>query len=170
MNSLSFSWAAAAILVLGLQCPAPIRAESRVENFNAGWRFARGAQSGAENSACDDRSWQRVHLPHDWAISGPYEPKGDSNTGKLPWRGEGWYRKSFLVPATDTAKRFYLDFDGAMAAPTIYVNSQKAGGWDYGYMSFRVDVTPFVRAGETNLVAVHLDTREHHSRWYPGAG
>jgi beta-galactosidase len=54
--------------------------------------------------------------------------------------------------------------------PTVYVNGQKAGGWDYGYMSFRVDATDFVKAGQTNVVAVHVDTRPHHSRWYPGAG
>ncbi|HYG34877.1 MAG TPA: glycoside hydrolase family 2 TIM barrel-domain containing protein, partial [Clostridia bacterium] len=114
--------------------------------------------------------WTAVQLPHDWAISGPYEPQGDPNTGKLPWRGEGWYRKHFVLSSKDSGKRVYLDFDGAMAMPMVYVNGQKVGGWDYGYMSFRVDATDAVRFGETNLVAVHLDTRPHHSRWYPGAG
>ena len=88
-----------------------------------------------------------MRLPHDWAIAGPYEPQGDPHTGKLPWRGEGWYRKTFTLPATDAGKRVYLDFDGVMAMPTVYVNGQKAGGWDYGYMSFRVDATEFVRSG-----------------------
>ena len=114
--------------------------------------------------------WQPVRLPHDWAIGGPYEPQGDPHTGKLPWRGEGWYRKSFALPATDAGKRVYLDFDGVMAMPTVYVNGQRAGGWDYGYMSFRVDATDFVKIGQTNVVAVHVDTRQHNSRWYPGAG
>jgi beta-galactosidase len=142
----------------------------RVENFNRDWRFAKGAQPGAEAAGFDDAKWEPVRLPHDWAIAGPYEPKGDPHTGKLPWRGEGWYRKTFTLPASDAGKRVYLDFDGVMAMSTVYVNGQKAGGWDYGYVSFRVDLTDFVKPGQVNVVAVHVDTRDHHSRWYPGAG
>jgi len=141
-----------------------------VENFNRDWKFAKGAQSGAEAINFNDAAWQPVRLPHDWAISGPYEPQGDPHTGKLPWRGEGWYRKQFIVPTTGSNKMVYLDFDGVMAMPTVYINGQKAGGWDYGYMSFRVDATDFVKAGQVNVVAVHVDTRQHNSRWYPGAG
>ncbi len=143
---------------------------SRTEDFNRGWRFAKGAQEHAETAAFNDAAWQAVRLPHDWAIYGPYEPEGDPHTGKLPWRGEGWYRKWFPLPALEPGARVYLDFDGVMAMPTIYVNGQKAGGWDYGYMSFRVDATDFIRAGQSNLVSVHVDTRPHSSRWYPGAG
>ena len=146
--------------------PAP----RQVENFNRDWKFAKGVQVGAEAVSFNDGAWQGVRLPHDWAISGPYEPQGDAHTGKLPWRGEGWYRKSFTLPAADAGKRVYLDFDGVMAMPTVYVNGQKAGGWDYGYMSFRVDATDFVKSGQRNVVAVHVDTRQHNSRWYPGAG
>ncbi|MGD0537392.1 MAG: glycoside hydrolase family 2 TIM barrel-domain containing protein [Verrucomicrobiota bacterium] len=142
----------------------------RVENFNRDWRFALGSQVGAETVNFNDTAWQPVRLPHDWAIAGPRQPQGDANTGKLPWRGEGWYRKSFALPAADAGRRVYLDFDGVMAMPTVYVNGRKAGGWDYGYMSFRVDATDFVRAGRTNVVSVHVDTRQHDSRWYPGAG
>lgn len=141
-----------------------------IENFNRDWRFAAGAQIGAESTAFDDRSWTAVRLPHDWAISGPYQPEGDPHTGKLPWRGEGWYRKSFLLPTNAAGRRVYLDFDGVMAMPTVYINGQRAGGWDYGYMSFRIDATSFVHCGQSNLVAVHVDTRPHQSRWYPGAG
>jgi beta-galactosidase len=146
--------------------PAP----RRVENFNRDWKFAKGTQAGAEAITFNDATWQPVRLPHDWAISGPFEPQGDPHTGKLPWRGEGWYRKTFTLPAADAGKRVYLDFDGVMAMPTVYVNGQRAGGWDYGYMSFRVDATDFVKPGQPNVVAVHADTREHKSRWYPGAG
>lgn len=142
----------------------------RVENFNRDWRFAKGAQLGAENLQFDDATWQTVRLPHDWAISGPYDPEGHLGTGKLPWQDEGWYRKAFSLPATDAGLRVYLDFDGVMAMPVVYINGNKAGSWDYGYMSFRVDATDSVKFGETNLIAVHVDTRQHQSRWYPGAG
>ncbi len=144
---------------------------ARVElNFNKDWRFAKGSQTNSHTPEFDDSAWQVVRLPHDWAIAGPYEPRGNPHTGKLPWQGEGWYRKRFVLPDAWSGKRVYLDFDGVMAMPTVYINGQKAGGWDYGYMSFRVDGTDFVRFGQTNVVAVHVDTRPHQSRWYPGAG
>lgn len=117
--------------------PAPWR----VEKFNLDWRFAKGAQPGAESVGFDDSAWEPVRLPHDWAIRGPYDIQGEPRSGKLPWRGEAWYRKSFSLPASDAGKRVYLDFDGVMAMPTVYVNGRRAGGWDYGYISFRVDVT-----------------------------
>ncbi len=52
----------------------------------------------------------------------------------------------------------------------MYVNGQLAGEWDYCYMSFRVDATPYVKFGEMNVIAVQADTRPHGTRWYPGAG
>jgi beta-galactosidase len=145
-------------------------ARSRVEPFHRDWRFARGAHPGAEDPAFDDAAWQAVRLPHDWAIAGPYDPEANPHTGKLPWQGEGWYRKRFSLSEADRGRRVYLDFDGVMAMPVVYVNGRRAGDWDYGYMSFRVDATEFVAFGAENVVAVHVDTRPHNSRWYPGAG
>jgi beta-galactosidase len=146
--------------------PAPCR----VEDFNLGWKFAQGAPPGAEASGFDDSAWEAVRLPHDWAIRGPYDVQGEPRSGKLPWRGEAWYRKTFSLPAADAGKRVYLDFDGVMAMPTVYINGRKAGGWDYGYVAFRVDVTDYIQTEQPNVVAVHVDTRTHFSRWYPGAG
>ena len=39
----------------------------------------------------------------------------------------------------------------------------------YGYNAFRLDITPYVKAGE-NEVRVLLNNQEESSRWYPGAG
>ena len=158
-----------AMILVCLSGSACARA-GRIEDFNAGWRFHLGPCENGAAVGCDDAEWRPVHLPHDWAIAGPFDPKLGGSTGMLPWRGEGWYRKTFRLDASDGGKRVYLDFDGVMAFPKVYVNGQSAGEWDYGYMSFRVDATPWVKFGQVNLVAVHADTRKHGSRWYPGAG
>jgi len=139
-------------------------------DFNHGWKFAKGNQAGAESKDFDDSKWQAVQLPHDWAILGPFNPSEDGYAGKLPWKGEGWYRKTFTLDQEADGRRVYFDFDGVMAFPEIYVNGQLAGRWDYGYVSFRVDATPYVRFGQANTIAVHADTRNHGTRWYPGAG
>ena len=73
---------------------------SRTEDFNRNWRFTRGEQPGAASVDFDDSGWQAVRLPHDWAIAGPYDPEGNPHTGKLPWRGEGWYRKTFFLASS----------------------------------------------------------------------
>ncbi|MDF1575386.1 MAG: glycoside hydrolase family 2 TIM barrel-domain containing protein [Bacteroidales bacterium] len=141
------------------------------QRFNFDWRFAKGDQQAAIAADFDDTDWEVVDLPHDWAISGPFGPlKSSGNTGKLPWQGEGWYRKSFELPAEAEGKRLQFLFDGVMASPEIYLNGQKVGSWIYGYNSFWIDATEAARFGESNVLVVHADTREHGSRWYPGAG
>jgi beta-galactosidase len=142
----------------------------QVTNFNADWKFTKGDPTGAEAPGFDDAAWQPVRLPHDWAIAGPFDPNVDGYAGKLPWQGVGWYRKTFTVDGPADGRRVYLDFGGVMAFPKVYINGQLAGEWDYGYMSFRVDATPFVKFGQPNVIAVRADTRQHGTRWYPGAG
>ena len=133
----------------------------------------------------DQQTWQNVCVPHDWAIAGPFDKKWDlqkvrieqngekeateksGRSGALPWIGEGHYKRIIQIPAG--CRHAELVFDGAMAEPTIYLNGQKAGYWAYGYNTFRVDITPFMKAGE-NLLEVHLKNVEESSRWYPGAG
>ena len=139
------------------------------------WQFSR-----------DSIHWQRVSVPHDWAIAGPFDKKWDlqnvaieqngetakteksGRSGALPWLGKGYYTTSVnIAPKAD--QHVVLNFDGAMAEPTVYVNGHRAGGWAYGYTPFRVDITPYVTAGD-NRIDVSLDNVEESSRWYPGAG
>ncbi len=139
--------------------------------INFDWKFAKGEQEAATDPDFDDSAWEGVDLPHDWAISGPFGPlKSKGNTGKLPWKGEGWYRKSFDLPAEAEGKRLQLLFDGVMANPVVYLNGEKVGSWRYGYNSFWIDATDAAHFGASNVLVVHADTREHGSRWYPGAG
>ena len=135
----------------------------------------------------DMTSWQTVSIPHDWAISGPFDKKWDlqvvaieqngekepteksGRSGSLPWIGKGHYRRTFRVPSQYAHAE--LVFDGAMSEPTVYVNGKKAGYWAYGYNTFRVDVTPYInKDGSDNLLQVDLQNLEESSRWYPGAG
>lgn len=151
-----------------------------IYNFDFDWLFSRyGLQAdgtrleepvAAESILFDDRNWKQLDLPHDWAIEGPFRPDLEGFTGKLPWRGIGWYRKHFKVEKKDEGKRLYLDFDGAMAHAEVWLNGKKVGGHPYGYTSFRVDLTPAVVYGSENVVAVRLNTENMGSRWYPGAG
>ncbi len=126
--------------------------------------------AGLEAAVLDDQSWRKIDLPHDWAVEGPFRIELKGETGKLPYQGIGWYRKYFGLTQQDAGKRIFIDFDGAMAYAKIWVNGQYVGTWPYGYSSFRMDITPYLKYGEKNVLAVRLDTEKWESRWYPGAG
>ncbi len=128
-----------------------------------------GGVSYIESSA-DDSHWRHLDLPHDWGIEGPFKQEYSGDTGKLPFWGIAWYRKHFNIPAEDKDKRIYLDIDGAMSFANIWLNGKYVGGWPYGYSSFRVDLTPYLKFGEENVVAIRLDNPSNSSRWYPGGG
>jgi beta-galactosidase len=118
----------------------------------------------------DDAAWRKLDLPHDWGIEGPFAAGNPGETGKLPWWGVAWYRKHFDVPATEAGKRVFLDVDGAMSFATVWLNGEFVGGWPYGYASWRLDLTPYLKPGADNVIAIRLDNPKLSSRWYPGGG
>ncbi|NLO71749.1 MAG: glycoside hydrolase family 2 protein [Porphyromonadaceae bacterium] len=122
----------------------------------------------------DDCNWLKVNLPHDWAINGPFyedaNPIVGGGMGRLPVHGVAWYRKKVHIPASYSGKSIYLEIDGAMAYAMVWVNGKIAGGWPYGYNSWRLDLTPYLDFGRENQLAVRIDNPNNSSRWYPGAG
>jgi beta-galactosidase len=122
----------------------------------------------------DDSSWDRVNLPHDWAIKGPFMEGSDAEVGgsmgRLPSPGVAWYRKKLEIPASDAGKSIFLDVDGAMSYALVWLNGNLVGGWPYGYASWRVDLTPYFVPGGENQLAIRLDNPPSSSRWYPGGG
>lgn len=167
-------------LAIALFGSTPVAAEISKVSFDAQWKFARfgpmpdGTQraepDGLEAPSADDGSWRVLDLPHDWGVEGPFRAEIPGNTGKLPWAGIGWYRKSFTVPASDAGRRLYIDIDGAMSQSKVWLNGKYVGEWPYGYASFRLDLTQHVKFGEMNVIAIRLDNPPESSRWYPGGG
>ena len=164
-------------------------AQTRTEQLlERGWRFTREDSAEFVAEDYDDKAWQEVTVPHDWAIYGPFSIHNDrqnvaitqdgqkeamehaGRTGGLPFVGVGWYRLDFEAPAFEEGKCATLIFDGAMSHARVYVNGMEVGYWPYGYNSFHFDITPYIKAGEVNTLAVRLENENESSRWYPGAG
>ena len=129
-----------------------------------------GENIGYVKSDFDDSEWRHLNLPHDWAIEGPFNIDYNGSTGKLPYWGIRWYRKTLELSQDDAGKQIYLDIDGAMSYASVWCNGQYVGGWPYGYASFRLDLTPYIKAGQKNVLAIRLDNPDDTSRWYPGSG
>ena len=156
-------------------------AQSTEQLLLSGWRFQRGACEGAQTTDFDDSKWERVSVPHDWAIKGPFDKDIDKQvvrieqnnekeatektgrSGALPWIGEGWYRTEITVP--EGFSHGELVFDGAMAEPHVWVDGQDVGFWAYGYNTFRLNIDKVLTPGK-HTVAVHLNNVEESSRWY----
>ena len=171
----------------GTDTPSPERGTgstgTRTEQLLTEWEFRRDHNTDAADG------WEKVAIPHDWAIYGPFDKSNDlqevavvqngetvptvktGRSGGLPYMGKGCYRRSLDISAEALADscRYILLFDGAMSEARVLVNGREVCFWPYGYNSFHCDITDEVHPGENSL-AVLLENRPQSSRWYPGAG
>ena len=145
----------------------------RKQLFDADWQFSQ-----------DSTKWRTVNLPHDWSIEGDFDKDAPSgHDGAYLPTGKGWYKKKFNVESLkfkDKTLRLY--FEGVYMNAEVYVNGQKAGGHPYGYSSFFVDITPYLKVKdlkgkkvkdtqELNEVVVKVDnSQQKNCRWYSGSG
>lgn len=152
---------------------AAVAAEAaQVIKLSDGWEFRRAGGV-----------WERVTVPHDWAIAGPFDKEIDKQvvaivengekkagektgrTGSLPFIGAGEYRRTVTIPSgTGYAS---LVFDGVMSEPEVFCDGVKVGEWKSGYNAFEVELP--TKAGEHQIL-VKARNRAESSRWYPGAG
>ncbi|HSZ87599.1 MAG TPA: beta-galactosidase GalB [Puia sp.] len=148
-------------------------AQQRVSNFDKGWRFNLGEVSDAQETSYNDNSWRQLSLPHDWSIEGKFDKDNPSTQsgGALPG-GIGWYRKTFSLPLSEKNKNIFIDFDGVYRNSKVWINGHYLGVRPNGYISFRYDLTPYLKFGnEKNIIAVRVDNSDQpNSRWYSGSG
>lgn len=138
-------------------------------SLNENWKFVLGDQAGAEAAAYNDSSWEYVTLPHDYSIDQEYSSSMEAESAYKPG-GIGWYRKSLYVAPTLDQKAFTLNFDGVYMDATVWVNGTRVANHPYGYSPFSLDITPYVKAGSTNVIAVKVNHQTPSSRWYSGSG
>ncbi len=172
-----------------------------VMNFDNDWKFHPGhatdphrdfnysianilAKTGDAGNTCirmdfDDRSWQSVHLPHDWAVSLPFEQVSNEDVdahgyhavGALfPENSIGWYRKTFTLSHSDSGRRFVLRFDGVFRDSKVWINNCYLGGRFSGYGGAAYDITDFIHFGSDNTVVVRVDASQYEGWFYEGAG
>lgn len=144
-----------------------------VKEFNQNWRFHPGDIAEAMSPALNDSSWRVLNLPHDWSIEGDFDAMNPASPGggALPG-GVGWYRKTFTVQSKDSAKLFFIDFDGIYCNSEVWINGQYLGKRPNGYISFRYELTPHIKfENQPNILAVKVDnSQQPNSRWYSGSG
>ncbi len=140
------------------------------ELFNFGWKFSMGDLKDAEKVQFDDNQWKTLDLPHDFQINQPWDKSANGARG-FKRMETAWYRKTFKANPEWKGKKVYVDFEGIMLTGDVWLNGEKVGGTDYGYLGFETDMTDKLRYDSDNVMAVRASTgREGNSRWYTGGG
>ena len=155
---------------LGISCQNSSTTVVSDIDFNKGWLFVKDTVAHGSSIDLDDSTWQKINLPHDWAIEGPFSNENNARNGGLPIDGEAWYRKHFVVDKVHENKQISIEFDGIMDNSSVYINGTFVGDRHYGYIGFEYDLTPHIKFGEENIIAVKAAPEVLSERWYPGAG
>jgi beta-galactosidase len=159
--------------LLAAACLSPLVSTARtMDNFDSGWRFLKADATGAEQNNFNAAAWQKLDVPHDWSIAGPFaETNKTGGAGAFLPSGVGWYRKHFTLPKDAAAKCVFVEFDGVMQNSDVWINGFHLGHRPNGYVSFSHELTGHLNFGGDNVLAVRCDTSEQPaSRWYSGAG
>lgn len=180
----------ASLLLGGLPLMGTLSADAAVRDtisINHGWQFHRGDVKNIAELKSTQSGDDVVNLPHDfligqdWVAPDASERPDNSDAGsnvrsRLSSRGFkemgiGWYRYELTPKDEWKGKRIVLDFQGIMLVGDVYLNGQRIGGTDYGYLGFDIDLSKLLKWGQTNEIAVKADTQNpSNSRWFTGAG
>ena len=180
----------ASLLLAGLPLMGTLSADAAVRDtisINQGWQFHRGDVKNIAELKSTQSGDDVVNLPHDfligqdWVAPDASERPDNSDAGsnvrsRLSSRGFkemgiGWYRYQLTPKNEWKGKRIILDFQGIMLVGDVYLNGQRIGGTDYGYLGFDIDLSKLLKWGQTNEIAVKADTQNpSNSRWFTGAG
>ena len=180
----------ASLLLGGLPLMGTLSAEAAVRDtisINQGWQFHRGDVKNIAELKSTQSGDDVVNLPHDfligqdWVAPDASERPDNSDAGsnvrsRLSSRGFkemgiGWYRYELTPKDEWKGKRIVLDFQGIMLVGDVYLNGNRIGGTDYGYLGFDIDLSKLLKWGQSNEIAVKADTQNPaNSRWFTGAG
>ncbi len=134
------------------------------------WHFNPGDLEYGGREYMDCSSWSMVDLPHDWSVKQKASPDFASCTGYLPG-GVAWYRKEIEIPSDRKGNSVYIYFEGVYNNSEVFINGKWLGKRPNGYISFMYELTPYIKWGEKNTIAVRVDhSADADSRWYTGSG
>lgn len=158
------------ILILGLVCTLGYSQRTET-NFNNNWHFILEDNASFSKEYFDTSSWEMLNVPHDWSFEKGVRKGGDQGQGGgYHDGGIGWYRKSFNIEKESLSNITYINFDGVYMNSEVWINGNYLSKRPYGYISFRYDISKYLKEGE-NSIAVRVDNSlEPSARWYHPCG
>lgn len=152
----------------GKNMPALVASPRISKDINLQWTFNYFADEKADKKNIqdpqfDDSKWPEVAVPHSWQL---YETTGElhpfirnpaESDNDYWWKGWGWYRKHFIIDPSQSGKKIFVEFDGVMKYSKVYINGHYLGDHKGGYGSFDFDLTPYIKPGADNVLAVAVN-------------
>ncbi len=153
-------------------------------NFNPDWKFIKADPENAQDPKSSDDTWKTVSCPHTFNDVDTFDDlsHGHHDGEDNQWRGTVWYRKHFKLPASDTGKKVFIEFESVRQIADVYINGQHLGQNQTGFIPFGYDLTPHLKFGSDNIIAVKVnnDRGDHfrknfplvwnHEHWHPTHG
>jgi beta-galactosidase len=142
------------------------------QNFNQAWQFHLEEAKRKHWFNPAEIQWRDLDLPHDWSIELERSAENPSRAagGFFPM-GRGEYRKTFTVPDDWRGKKVFIEFEGVYMNAEIRLNEHFIDRHPYGYTSFLIDLTPYLKFNDENVLRVVVDNAAQlNSRWYSGSG
>jgi beta-galactosidase/beta-glucuronidase len=133
------------------ELPRPDFARQDWRTLNGRWEF----EFDDADRGLRERWFEGSHaLPK--AIVVPYAFQSKlSGIGDPAFHDVVWYRRTFTVPSEWQGRRVLLNFGAVDYEAIVWVNGEQAGQHIGGHVSFALDVTDHIRAGN-NIVTVRV--------------
>ncbi len=124
----------------------------QIFNFNTEWLFCAQDDPRSKEMDYKDGHFEEVHVPHTNKLV-PHHYFSEED-----YQFVSWYRRHFEVPADWAGKSLIVEFDGVMTVAEVYVNGAFVGEHHGGYTSFSIEISKWVAVGQSNVIAVRVDS------------
>lgn len=121
-------------------------------NFNSDWLLFVGDATGAEQVRFPDSDWKKVTLPRPFNEDEAFRLSIEQLSDTVMW-----YRKHFRLPADGKDKKVFIEFEGVRQGADFYINGKLVGLHENGAMAVGFDLTPYIKQGQENVMAVRID-------------
>lgn len=121
-------------------------------NFNPGWLLYVGDVPEAKEIKFVDTDWKKVTLPRPFNEDEAFKLDIHNLTDTIMW-----YRKHFRLPAEAKGKKVFVEFEGVRQGADFYINGKYLGLHENGAMAVGFDLTPYIKYGQENVMAVRVD-------------
>ena len=149
--------------------PAPASISGVLNLVGGIWRVQRASLAHAAGEQIaqpgfPDKDWMIATVPgtvltsylNDEAIANPDFGDNQYAISDSFFCADFWYRDEFTAPALSSQQHIWLNFDGINWKAEVYLNGQKVGTIDGGFMRGRFDVTALIHPGAVNALAVRI--------------
>jgi hypothetical protein len=146
------------------------RKDGRFDLGGSAWHLQRDSLVKADGATLSkpgfqDSGWVLATVPATvlssyWNIGAIPDPNYGDNQLMISdsfFYADFWYRAEFTLPKTYDGRKVWLNFDGINWKAEVFLNGEKIGRIDGGFMRGLFDVTGQIKLKEKNAIAIRIE-------------